>query len=135
MIYKIVDIQGIGEAYATKLIAAGVATVDQLLEKGKDAKGRKALAEATGISEKNILTWVNHADLFRINGVGPQFSELLEASGVDTVKELATRNAENLVAKMEEVNAQKRLTKVVPSVEQVKKMIEQAKNLPGTLTY
>jgi predicted flap endonuclease-1-like 5' DNA nuclease len=135
MIYKIVDIQGIGEAYATKLIAAGVATVDQLLEKGKDAKGRKALAEATGISEKNILTWVNHADLFRINGVGPQFSELLEASGVDTVKELATRNAENLVAKMEEVNAQKRLTKVVPSVEQVKKMIEQAKNLPGMLTY
>ena len=135
MIYKIVDIQGIGEAYATKLIAAGVATVDQLLEKGKDAKGRKALAEATGISEKNILTWVNHADLFRINGVGPQFSELLEASGVDTVKELATRNAENLVAKMEEVNAQKRLTKVVPSVEQVKKIIEQAKNLPGTLTY
>jgi predicted flap endonuclease-1-like 5' DNA nuclease len=135
MIYKIVDIQGIGEAYATKLIAAGVATVDQLLEKGKDAKGRKALAEATGISEKNILTWVNHADLLRINGVGPQFSELLEASGVDTVKELATRNAENLVAKMEEVNAQKRLTKVVPSVEQVKKMIEQAKNLPGMLTY
>lgn len=135
MVYKIVDIQGIGEAYATKFVAAGVATVDQLLEKGKDAKGRKALAEATGISEKNILTWVNHADLFRINGIGPQFSELLEASGVDTVKELATRKAENLVAKMEEVNAQKRLTKVVPSVEQVKKMIEQAKNLPGMVTY
>lgn len=135
MVYKIIDIQGVGEAYATKLVAAGVATVDQLLEKGKDAKGRKALAETTGISEKNILTWVNHADLFRINGVGPQFSELLEASGVDTVKEFATRKAANLVPKMEEVNAQKHLTKVVPTVEQVQKMIDQAKKLPGMVTY
>lgn len=135
MVYKIVDIQGIGEAYAAKMIAAGIATVDQLLAKGKDAKGRKALAEATGLPGKNILTWVNHADLFRIDGVGPQFSELLEASGVDTVKELAMRKAENLVPKMKQINAEKHLTKMVPTVEQVQKMIDQAKNLPGMVTY
>jgi len=135
MVYKIVDIQGVGEVYAQKLIAAGVATVDQLLEKGKTAKGRQALEEATGITGKLILTWVNHADLFRINGVGPQFSELLEASGVDTVKELSHRNAENLVAKMQEVNEEKHLTKVVPTVAQVQGMIDQAKELPGVVTY
>lgn len=100
MAYKIVDIQGIGPAYAEKLIAAGIETVDQLLEAGKTSKGRKELEEKTGISGKFILTWVNHADLFRIKGVGPQFAELLEASGVDTVKEFGHRVAANLVAKM-----------------------------------
>ena len=95
MTYKIIDIQGIGPVYAEKLIAAGIETVDQLLEAGKTAKGRKELEEKTEITGKLILTWVNHADLFRIKGVGPQFSELLEASGVDTVKEFQHRVAAN----------------------------------------
>ena len=86
MKYNIIDIEGVGDAYAEKLKAAGIKTVDGLLEAGATAKGRKNLAETTGISEKLILRWVNHADLFRINGVGPQFAELLEAAGVDTVK-------------------------------------------------
>ena len=135
MTYKIIDIQGIGPVYAEKLIAAGIETVDQLLEKGKTRKGRKELEDATEIAGKLILTWVNHADLFRIKGVGPQFSELLEASGVDTVKELQHRVAANLVAKMQEVNAEKNLTKVVPTEVMVQKMIDQAKELPPMVEY
>lgn len=135
MTYKIIDIQGIGPVYAEKLIAAGIETVDQLLEVGKTAKGRKELEEKTEITGKLILTWVNHADLFRIKGVGPQFAELLEAAGVDTVKELGHRVAANLVAKMKEVNEEKHLTKVVPVESQVQAMIDQAKALPGVVTY
>lgn len=135
MTYKIIDIQGVGPAYAEKLIAAGVQTVDQLLEKGATPKGRKALEEATGIDHGRILTWVNHADLFRIKGVGPQFSELLEAAGVDTVKEFATRRADNLVAKMQEVNEAKHLTRRVPAVVEVEKFIAEAKKLAPVVTY
>ena len=90
MDYKIIDIEGIGDVYAQKLIAAGINKVSELLEKCAAPKGRKELAEATGISEKLILKWTNHADLFRINGVGPQFAELLEAAGVDTVRSSVT---------------------------------------------
>ena len=135
MTYNIIDIQGVGEVYAEKLIAAGINTVDQLLEKGAMAKGRKALEEETGISGKLILTWVNHADLFRIKGVGPQFSELLEAAGVDTVKEFAHRNAENLAEKMLEVNEAKHLTKRVPTVVEIQRFIDQAKELEPKVTY
>ena len=135
MDYKIIDIQGIGPAYAEKLEAAGIKKSNELLEKGKTAKGRKELADETGISSKLILTWVNHCDLYRINGVGPQFAELLEASGVDTVKEFAHRNAENLVAKMNEVNEKEHRTRRVPSVAEVQKMIDQAKELPCVVTY
>ena len=135
MVYKIIDIQGVGPVYAEKLTAAGIDTVDQLLEAVKTAKGRKELEEKTGITGKLILMWVNHADLFRIKGVGPQFAELLEAAGVDTVKEFGHRVAANLVAKMQEVNEQKHLTKVVPTEEQVQAMIDQAKELPGVVTY
>ena len=135
MNYKIIDIEGIGEAYAPKLIKAGVATVDALLKKCAAPKGRAALAEATGISEKLILTWTNHADLFRIKGVGPQFAELLEAAGVDTVKEFRHRVADNLVKKMQETNDAKRLVRRVPSVKQVEKMIAQAKELKPVMKY
>ena len=135
MDYKIIDIQGIGPAYAEKLKAAGINKVSQLLEKGKTAKGRKALEEETGIRHDLILTWVNHADLFRIKGVGPQFDELLEASGVENVKEFAHRNAENLVAKMVEVNEKEHRTRRVPTVTEVQKMIDQAKELPAEVTY
>ena len=135
MVYKIIDIQGVGDVYAQKLIAAGINTVDDLLEKGKTAKGRKELEAATEISGKLILTWVNHADLFRIKGIGPQFSELLEAAGVDTVKELATRRADNLAAKLLEVSEQKHLTKVVPTEKMLQDMIHQAQDLPAVGTY
>ena len=135
MAYKIIDIQGVGPVYAEKLIAAGIETVDQLLEKGKDAKGRAAIEEATGIRHDLVLTWVNHADLFRIKGVGPQFSELLEAAGVDTVKELRNRNAANLAAKMLEVNESKHLCKRTPVEKEIQKYIDAAKALEPVVTY
>ena len=135
MTYKIIDIQGIGPVYAEKLIGIGIETVDQLLEKGADAKGRQAIEEATGIRHDLVLTWVNHADLFRVKGVGPQFSELLEAAGVDTVKELRNRNAANLAAKMLEVNEEKHLTRRVPVEKELQKMIDCAKALEPKVTY
>ena len=135
MTYKVIDIEGVGEAFAEKLIAAGIKTDADRLEKCAKPAGRKALAEATGISPKLILKWTNHCDLYRVNGVGPQFAELLEASGVDTVKELKHRVAENLQKKLEEVNAAKNLTNRVPTVAEVQKMIDQAKELPAMVEY
>ena len=135
MAYKIIDIQGIGPVYAEKLTAAGIETVPQLLEKGKTPKGRKELEETTGIRHDLILTWVNHADLFRVKGIGPQFSELLEAAGVDTVKELAHRNAANLEKTLNEVNEKEHRTRRVPTAGELQKMIDIAKELPGVVTY
>lgn len=135
MKYQIIDIEGVGEAYAEKLQSAGIKTVDDLLSRGATAAGRKGIVEETGISSKLILKWTNHADLFRINGVGPQYAELLEASGVDTVKELRHRKAENLAAKMEEVNAQKNLTNRDASVKEVEKWIKEAATLEPVMTY
>ena len=135
MTYKIIDIQGIGPVYAEKLIGIGIETVDQLLEKGADAKGRQAIEDATGIRHDLVLTWVNHADLFRVKGVGPQFAELLEAAGVDTVKELRNRNAANLAAKMLEVNEEKHLCRRTPVEKEVAKFIELAKELEPKVTH
>ena len=135
MAYKVIDIEGVGEVYAEKLVAAGIVKVEELLEKCATPKGRQSLAEATGISDKLILRWTNHADLFRIKGVGPQFAELLEAAGVDTVKEFRHRVAENLQPKLEETNNEKHLVRRVPALKEVIKMIEQAKELPPVVTY
>jgi predicted flap endonuclease-1-like 5' DNA nuclease len=129
MAYNIIDIEGVGTVYAEKLNASGIKTTADLLTNGGTKAGRKKLADDTGIDEGKILTWVNHSDLHRLDGVAGQFSELLEAAGVDTVKEFATRNAANLAAKMEEVNESKKLAGRVPSAEQLQKMIDQAKGL------
>jgi len=129
MSYKIEDIEGIGPAYGQKLKDQQITTTDELLELGGTKKGREQIAAATGISESLILTWVNHSDLFRIKGIAGQFSELLEAAGVDTVKELATRNPENLAAKLAETNEQKGLSGRVPSADALKEMIASAKTL------
>ena len=135
MTYKIVDVEGIGPVYAEKLVAAGIDNTEKLLEKCSKPAGRKALEEETGISGKLILTWTNHCDLMRIDGVGPQFSELLEAAGVDTVKELKHRKPENLQPKLEEVNAEKELVRRVPALKEVEKMIAQAAELPAVMEY
>ena len=133
--YKIEDVEGIGPTYGEKLRTAGVSNTDQLLAAGKTKKGRTELAPKTGISEALILKWVNMVDLYRIKGVGSEFSELLEASGVDTVKELKNRIAANLVKKMTEVNAEKKLTRRVPTEAMVADWIEQAKQLPAAVEY
>ena len=133
--YKIEQIEGIGAVYAEKLQAAGVKTTEDLLEKCASRKGRLAIAEETGISAKLILKWTNHADLFRINGIAGQFAELLEAAGVDTVKEFRHRVPANLQPKLEAVNAEKNLCNRVPSVTELEKMIAQAKELQPLITY
>ena len=133
--YKIEQIEGIGAAYAEKLNAAGIKTTEDLLEKCASRKGRLAIAEETGISAKLILKWTNHADLFRINGIAGQFAELLEAAGVDTVKEFRHRVPANLQPKLEAVNAEKNLCNRVPSVTELGKMIAQAKELQPLITY
>ena len=135
MATRIIEIEGIGPVFAEKLAGADVKTVEGLLVKGATPSGRKALAAATGIDEGKILGWVNMADLFRIKGVGPQFAELLEAAGVDTVKELRNRKPENLHAKLVEVQAEKKITRAVPALKSVTKFVEQAKNLPPAITY
>lgn len=135
MAYKIIDIEGIGDAYAAKLNAAGVKTTDDLLDSCATRAGRRKMAEATGISEKLILRWTNHADLFRINGVAGQFAELLEAAGVDTIKEFRHRVPANLYAKMEEVNAEKNLCNRIPSVKEIEKMVAQAKEMEPRVEY
>lgn len=133
--YKIEEIEGIGPAYGEKLAVANISTTDDLLKLCCDAKGRKAAAEKTGLGESQLLKWANMADLMRISGIGSEFSELLEAAGVDTVKELRHRNAENLAAKMAEVNETKNLTRALPSEKVVSGWIEQAGSLEPLITH
>lgn len=132
---KLSLIEGIGEVYEAKLEEQGIKSVEALLEAGATKKGRTDLAEKTGVSEKLILKWTNHADLSRIKGIGGQYAELLEAAGVDTVPELATRNAANLYKKMEEVNEAKSLVRKLPTEEQVADWVSQAATLPRVLNY
>ncbi len=135
MPYKIVEIEGIGPAYATKLLEAGIKTTDSLLKFCCDPGGREKLSEKTAISPHLLLKWTNMADLMRISGIGRQFAELLEAAGVDTVKELKHRQADNLAAKMAEVNAERRLCRVSPGAAVVTKWIEQANGLEAAIRY
>jgi predicted flap endonuclease-1-like 5' DNA nuclease len=132
---NLIAIEGIGQVYADKLRAAGLTTTEALLEEAATPKGRQELAEKAGISGHLILEWVNRADLFRIKGVGEEYSDLLEAAGVDTVPELAQRNAENLYAKLAEANAAKKLVRRLPTQAQVADWIDQAKRLPRAITY
>ncbi|MFN7166723.1 MAG: DUF4332 domain-containing protein [Pannonibacter sp.] len=135
MAYPVIDIEGIGKVYAEKLHGIGIKTTDDLLDRAKDPKGRKALAEETGIDGSRILKWANMSDLMRIKGVAEEYSELLEAAGVDTVKELKHRVPANLAAKMAEVNEAKKLVRQVPSEKMVEKWVEEAKALPAIMTY
>ena len=132
---KITDVEGIGPANAKKLVGANVRSVEALLQRGKTKKGRKELAAATGLNEKDILSWVNMADLFRIRGVGEEYSDLLEGAGVDTVVELSKRVPANLHKKMVEVNNTKKLVRQLPSEKQVAGWVEQAKTLDRMVEY
>lgn len=132
---KLIEIEGIGPSYAEKLNAIGLKTTDDLLEKGSTPKERHALEQATGISGKQLLRWINMADLFRIKGVGEQYSDLLEAAGVDTVVELGQRKPENLHARLVAVNEEKNLVRQVPSAKQVEGWVEHAKTLERKVHY
>lgn len=132
---SILNIQGIGPAYAESLAAAGINSIEKLLESGSSKNGRTAISQSTGIAEKLVLEWVNRADLFRIKGVGEKYSDLLEVAGVDTVVELSKRVPENLHGKMAEVNEANKLVKRTPTLSEVKSWIEQAKDLPRMIQY
>jgi len=132
---KIIEIEGIGSSYAKKLSDAGVKTVETLLKVGATRNGRKELANKTGIADNLILEWVNHADLFRIKGVGPEYSDLLEEAGVDTVIELSKRDPENLHNKILELNKARKLVRRPPTLKEVKSWVEQAKKLPRKIEY
>ncbi len=135
MAYKIDEIEGIGPAYAARLNDAGIRTTDDFLSCCHDARGREAMAGKTGISARLILTWANLADLMRIKGVGRQYAEVLHAAGVDTIRELRTRNAENLAAAMESANAAKNLANACPGASVVRDWIEKAKTLDPVVSH
>jgi predicted flap endonuclease-1-like 5' DNA nuclease len=132
---SIAKVEGVGEIYAGKLNKVGIRTTQDLLDRGATASGRKKIADKTGISPKLILEWVNPVDLFRINGVGEEYSDLLEEAGVDTVPELAQRNPENLYEKLLAVNDKKDLVRRVPGKAQVASWVQQAKKLPRVIEY
>lgn len=132
---KLTDIKGIDEAIAEKLKSAGATTQESFLKVCGEKKGRKEVANATGLDEKEILGWLNRADLARIKGVSTQYADLLEIAGVDTVPELAQRNGANLFAKMEEINADKAMVEKMPTGAQVEDWVAQAKALPRAIHY
>jgi predicted flap endonuclease-1-like 5' DNA nuclease len=133
---KIEDVEGIGPTYAAKLIEAGVSTTDALLERGATSSGRDTLAAATGISERLLLEWVNHADLMRINGVGSEYADLLEAAGVDSCAELARRNAGNLAMTFQELDAARpNWIRQIPSESTIAGWIEQADHLAKVVSH
>lgn len=132
---NIINIEGIGPEYAAKLTASGIKTTEALLEKGATPGGRTEIEEATGIGHKLILEWVNLADLFRINGMSEEYSDLLEEAGVDTVAELAQRKADNLYEKVIEVNQAKELVRKPPGLSMIEDWINQAKELPRVVEY
>lgn len=132
---KVVDVEGIGPKYAGKLQKAGVFTTEGLLKVCATPAGRKEIAAKSGISDTLILEWTNRVDLYRIKGVGSEYSDLLEKSGVDTVVELAQRKGTNLYAKMIEINNSKKLVRKLPTKDQVEDWIALAKKLPRVIKY
>lgn len=132
---KIEDVEGIGPVFGDKLRGAGVADTDSLLSSGKTPAGRKALAEKSGLSAKQLLRFINMVDLYRIKGIGSEYADLLEAAGVDTVPELARRRADNLTAAMAKVNDEKKLVRRAPTETEVAQWVAQAKELPRMIEY
>lgn len=132
---EIEDIEGIGPAYAAKLKGAGVGTVEALLAAAATADGRAQLAEKSGFSTDTILKWVNHADLYRVKGIGSEMADLLVECGIDSPVELAQRNAANCVAKLAEVNATKNLVRQLPSEATVQKWIDDAATLAKIVSH
>jgi predicted RecB family nuclease len=135
MSYPITDIDGIDDDVAAVFKAAGIRSTDRLLEAARTVKGRKLLAEKTGFSEKQLLCWANVADRMRIKGISKEYADLLQAAGVDTVKELKYRNPLNLAKAMADANRKRRLVRQLPSEKVVRRWIENAKVLPLKITY
>lgn len=132
---KLSEIEGIGDTYAESLKSCGVTTVETLLTQGSTVAGRKKLVDESGLSPKLISKWVNRADLARVKGIGSEYADLLECSGVDTVPELAQRNPANLFEKLTSVNEEKKLVRSLPSQSKIEDWVAQAKELPRAIFY
>ncbi|RPJ07635.1 MAG: DUF4332 domain-containing protein [Spirochaetaceae bacterium] len=132
---KLEEVEGIGPKYAAMLKKAGVRGTGDLLKKGGKPEGRKSISDKSGITTKMILEWVNHVDLFRVKGIGSEYSDLLEEAGVDTIPELCQRKSDNLFQKMVSVNTSKKLVRKLPTEKQIAGWISQAKKLPSAITY
>ena len=135
MSYPITDIEGIDDDVAAVFKTVGIRSTDRLLEAARTVKGRKLLAEKTGFSERQLLYWANVADRMRIKGISKEYADLLQAAGVDTVKELKYRNPQNLAKAMADANRKRKLVRLLPSEKVVKRWIENAKLLPLKITY
>ncbi len=136
MAYKLIEIEGIGPAHAATLQEKlGIKTVEELLELAASKKGRVEVAAQTGIAEDKILHWANMADLFRIKGIAEEFSHLLEAAGVDTVKELRNRVPANLYAKVTEINEAEKHARRAPNLAEIESWVSQAKELEPVVTH
>jgi len=132
---RISEIEGLGPAYIAKLKEKGITTTEALLREGATRNGRRVLAEKTGLPEKKILEFINRADLMRIRGVGKEYSDLLVGAGVDTVRELSHRRADNLLSTMNAANVEKPLVRQMPTLNRVAHWIEEAKELQPLVTY
>jgi len=135
MSYPIGDIKCFDSGIAAKLRAIGIRTSDKLLDAAKSLRGRKTLSEKTGIDEKSLLRLANKIDRMRVKGIGQDYADLLQLAGVDTVRELKYRNPKRLAEAMAEANAERKLVRVLPSEETVKRWIEHAKKLPIKISY
>ena len=135
MSYPITDIEGVDDDVAATLKSAGIRSTERLLEAARTVKGRKTLAEKTGFAEKQLLCWANVADRMRIKGISKEYAELLQAAGVDTVKELRYRSPCNLAKAMADANKRRKMVRLLPSEKVVGRWIENAKKLPLKITY
>ena len=120
---------------ATRLRKNGVRTTEALLKKAGTRRGRKDLASATGLADREVLDWVNRADLMRVKGIGAEYSDLLEAAGVDTVKELKTRSPAALTKRMGTINSKKKLVRRLPTETMVERWVNEAKKLKPAVRY
>ncbi|MFL4978592.1 MAG: DUF4332 domain-containing protein [Xanthobacteraceae bacterium] len=135
MAYPVTEIDDIGSDDAAALRRVGIRTTDALLEAAKSPKGRRELAAKIAVDEKRLLKWANCADRMRIKGVGDDYSQLIRAAGVDTVRELKHRNAKKLTEAMRNANAKRKLVNFLPSEKAVARWIEHAKKLPIKISY
>ena len=135
MSYPITDIDGIDGEAAAVLKSVGIRSTERLLEEARTVKGRKMLAMKTGFDEKLLLFWANVADRMRIKGIRKEYAELLQAAGVDTVKDLKYRNPANLAKAMSEANRKHKMVRLLPSEKVVGNWIENAKKLQLKISY
>jgi predicted flap endonuclease-1-like 5' DNA nuclease len=131
----LLSFEGISVAQVNRLAKAGIRSLQALFKRGATSKGRREIANQSGIDERAILDWVSRADMLRVRGIGHTYAELLEQAGVDTPVELAHRAPQNLYQRLIQVNREKNLLRRTPSLKQVEDWVHTARNLPRVVEY